>query len=302
MDPGKCRRPGQLARSSRWLFTIWLGVLGASLVNPYGVDLFAHVFHLSESDFIRQNISEWQSVFYPTFREQRFFTVYAVFSVALFLAIATAFRRLRPSLLLLALGFWILTIIAVRHIPWFVIMGCYVLANVSKGTITAKPGGLRARNPNQTARAVLLSVLLLAGAVIGATHGNVRGVKTGFENRAPLGPKALRFIEREDLRGNVFNSYAHGDQLVYHFYPRLRVAMDSRLDAYGAEAFLEFRRLSGKDLHLLGEPQELLDFLGTHDVRTIVTRPLEYGNWAKKGHTRALDGAGWRVVYRGWRT
>jgi hypothetical protein len=253
---------------------------------------------LSGSEFIRENIHEWKSTFDAGFRSRAFFVIYIEFCVLLVVSTGLRFNRARPSLLLLTLGFWVLTIVAVRHIPWFVIAGCYLLAGLFEGSPINRDTWYRTRIPTRAVWAILSSLLLLAGANISATHGNVRGLKVGFENGASLNPTALAFIEDTNISGNVFNSYGFGDQLVYHFYPRIRVAMDSRLDAYGSTAYLEFRRLTGMKLDQLGAPKELLDYLEAYAVQTIVTRPREYTNWSRKGHKDALTGAGWREAYR----
>jgi len=86
----------------------------------------------------------------------------------------------------------------------------------------------------------------------------------------------------------VFNSYAYGDQLVYHFYPKLRVTIDSRVDAYGEEYYRAYRRLSGRNELLFAAPTELLEFLDKNQVQTIVVRTHDLSNWVKHGHASAL--------------
>ena len=50
-------------------------------------------------------------------------------------------------------------------------------------------------------------------------------------------------IEQFDMKGNVFNSYELGAELIYRAYPRLRPMIDSRIDSYGDEYFLLSDRL-----------------------------------------------------------
>ncbi len=279
---------GRQRRMAAQLAVAWVLMVAASCSNPYGLQLFAHVVELSRSEFIRQHIIEWRSSFYPLFWDQRFFAVYLLLSAGAFIAVGIGIRRLTPSLVALVLGSWLLTVDVVRHIPWFVIFSCYALAHLFVGRAARGAGWL--------------SCLALAGTLVVFLYGNVRGVRPGFENMAPLQPAVLEFMRAMHLSGNVFNSYSYGDQLAYHFFPEVRIAIDSRVDAYGAEAYLKFRRLSGRNAELLGEPQELLDFLREYDVRAIVTRPREYTSWVHKGHADALSGEGWAEVYRDART
>jgi hypothetical protein len=286
-------RPFELSGARRtvtWLIVAWLGMLMSSLCNPFGAHLLAHTLQLSGSEFIRNSIAEWQPIYYHAFRGHPFLVIYTAFSLTLAGSLLVGRRWLQPSLLLLLVPFWLLSITAIRHGTWFALIGSYVLAHTLR-----EQGHSRWRR--RMVGAALVSVALLVGVAVAATFGNVRGRRPGFARDMPLDADAIAFLHERKLTGNVFNAYEYGDQLIYHFYPAVRVALDSRIDAYGEQYYMQHRRLAGRSTEMLAPPSELIDFLDRYEVTTIVTHPLDYSGWKRGGHTGALGRAGFSVVY-----
>lgn len=57
-----------------------------------------------------------------------------------------------------------------------------------------------------------------------------------FDKKAPLPyrypVKAADFIEKNDLKGNMYNEYGYGGYLLYRLYPKYKVFYDGRTDVY----------------------------------------------------------------------
>jgi len=185
----------------------------------------------------------------------------------------------------LVLAVFPLGMIAIRHIPWFEIMALYFLAHSLGGRAL-----LEGWKPGLTLTAAILGAALLVTQV-----GNTQGQKPGFGDAAPLNRFAIAWLRAHDISGNVFHSYSYGDQLAYHFYPKVRVAMDSR--TYGKNYYLEYRRMEGGNPRLLAEPAELGRYLQRYDVRTIVTKPLNMAVWTARGHADVLIELGFGIAY-----
>lgn len=279
-----------IARSWAWLGGATLAMAAVSLVNPFGARLFVHAVSLSSSEFIRESIAEWHPLTHPNFRRMPFMAVHLAFSLALLGAMLGGWRRLRPSLIVLLLPFWLLTFDAIRHLTWFVLVGTYVLAHTLE---TPSERGRSGWLP-----ALATSLLLLLGTAVVAVQGNVRGKPFGIARDTPLTQEAVAFLREKQVAGHVFNTYEYGDQLVYHFWPAVHVAMDSRLDAYGPEHYREHRRLSGRVLDLLDAPDELLAHLDRYGVDWVVSRPFDVANWRRAGYLDRLLAAGFEEIYR----
>jgi hypothetical protein len=279
-----------VAREAVPLLAATAGMLLAALLNPYGWRLLEHVLLLSTSDYFKENIYEWLPVWDSHIRRAPYFWVLLAHALLVLGSVAVGARRLTPRLVLLLVVFGALALEATRYVAWWMLVSTSVLAYTLP-------------RPRLSPRAARLATLGLAAVLVGASAlvvriGNVRGYPPGFEMWTPLPPDALHFLRDSGVKGNVFNSYNHGDQLVYHFYPAVRVAIDTRVDAYGEDYYRRYRSLSGRSARRLGEPEELMAFLDRYDVTWIVTRPFDYRNWTVKGHARVLAERGWREVYR----
>ena len=266
---------------------ITLPVVG--LINPFGFRLFTHAIAFSQARYLRDNIVEFGATLSERVRTQSYFWCYAVLLALVLLSFIPARRRLDGTAVVLTLAFGALSLDAIRFTGWFALVATYVLAH-NLADIGRSYAG-------QRRLATFGIAALAAGCVIAAVHGDVRGHRIGFRNEAPMSAAALDFVRTASIEGNVFNTFSHGDQLIHAFFPKIRVAIDSRVDAYGEAYFLKYRSLYGRSFRALGPPQDLLDFLDRYHVDTIVTRPLEFQNWTDKGHAEALAQSRWNVVF-----
>ena len=280
----------RLRRSIGLLALVFFASLAATLVNPYGTEIFPHVLQFadrdaSSADYIRANIWEWQPALHARFRHEPFLIVAACTAALVGVSAVVGRRRLRGAPVVLVLAFFPLGMSAIRHIPWFEMMALYFLAH----SLGGRPV-LEGWKPGLTLTAAMLGAALLVTQV-----GNTRGQKPGFGDAAPLNRFAVAWLREHDVSGNVFHSYSYGDQLAYYFYPKVRVAMDSR--TYGEKYYLEYRRLEGGNPSLLAEPAELARYLERYDVRTIVTKPLNMVVWTQRGHADVLIELGFGIAY-----
>jgi hypothetical protein len=73
-------------------------------------------------------------------------------------------------------------------------------------------------------------------------------VATGFityrfdDKRFPV--KAVEFLNRQKIHGNVFNDDEFGDYMIYAAWPTYRVFMDGRSDMYGEKFGRDYLRIA----------------------------------------------------------
>jgi hypothetical protein len=75
---------------------------------------------------------------------------------------------------------------------------------------------------------------------------------------------AVQYIEANGIRGRVINSYNLGNELLYRFYPEIRVSLDGRADVFG-EAI--FRR---NESATMGRIPPLVEAIGVLDPDYII--------------------------------
>ncbi len=283
------RRRTRIRRRYLPLAAAALLLVGVSLITPHGVELFRQAFVIGQADFIRENILEFAPTFGEQMRGRLYVKIYVVFLSVVALSFAVARKRVSAVSVVLFVVFGYLSVDAVRYTAWFAVASAYVLARNLRGAPS--------KRDSRTALAVIASLVLLGSVATVLERGNVMGKPLGFEDMSPLPSEAIEFIEREGIQGNVFNAYRFGDQLVYQFYPRIRVVIDSRNDAYGERYYLQYRSLSGRSFKRLAPAEELVGFLDRYRIDTIVTLPHDFRNWEAKGYLPPLERAGWEVTF-----
>jgi len=284
IDDLRAKRPFRMKTLELPLAACGLAMALAALVNPYRVHLFVHAAQFSRLAYLRNNIVEFASTFGEQARGAPYFPVYVAYALILIAVVGILWRRLDGTAFLLLILFGGMSADAVRFTAWLALAGTYAAGRALAGVPGRKLAPL----------GIALSAL---GIIVVLARGDVRGHRVGFRNEAPMSEAAVAFVRDHGIAGNVFNTFSHGDQLIFHFYPKIRVVIDSRIDAYGEGYYLKFRDLCGRSYKALGPPEDLIAYLARYGVRTIVTRPLDFKNWSDKGHVAALEKQGFSLVY-----
>jgi hypothetical protein len=283
-------------RSARGYLLSAAGCLAATLVNPYGYGLHAHVYKYLLDPYHRQNISEFLSLSF-----QHPLAVF--FEVLLLAGVAAACwhlsrRRFIEPLLILVWAHGAL--ISARNIPLFAIVVAPPLAAAIQECMewlaeTNAAGWLRAalrrfrRVSGEVARTDEIGRWRLAsalGAVVVVALLYAPSPPAKF--RAEFDPKSFPVAAVETLRGDSSSRiFAHdqwSDYLIYRFYPQGRVFVDGRSDFYGAE----FEKNVGKIRNVKYGWEKILNRFG---VDTMLLPPASPLAGALKECSR------WRLVY-----
>lgn len=251
----------------------------AMMVNPYGYRLFVFAWEFAQFEVTRASIVEWQSTFSPLFVRMRGFWAYVGLLALCVTVIIVRRKNMRAADILLLLAFGYLSTDRQRYIVWFALVSLYVLARVM-GPLTLAP--LAARR-----LLVLVLVLALAGTGMLLRFGNLQGQYPYSAPGRKVTPELIAYVDSQGLRGNVFNSFDLGAELIYHFYPRLRPTIDSRIDAYGQTYYRYFSEL-------YSDERLLLDFIKYYDVRYMLLLRWEYEHIRQMPRLRK---SGWQVLF-----
>ncbi len=207
----------------------------ASLVNPYGWHLHAHIYAYLSNRFFMDHIDEFQS---PNFHgiAQRCFLVLLLIAVA---ALAARGGTLRLSQILLTLLAVYAALYSSRNIP---ISSIFLAAIV--GTLISLAGSWgfvqRMGVMDSTRRGhlwpIVVTVATLMIALNGGRVGSTPLMDAHFDaRRMPV--DAVGFVAQSAVRSPVLSPDYWGGYLIYRLYPRYPVVIDDRHDFYG-EPFL----------------------------------------------------------------
>jgi len=287
-------------RRVRDLLAVGVAAALASLINPYGWRLHAHIYAYLSDRFLMEHIDEFQS---PNFHgvAQKCFLVLLLFSLSVLLILIRG-RQLRPSQGLLALFAVSTALYATRNIPVSSILLALIAGPLISDLGFAPDFFRRMTQVESSLRghlwaivavavtggmAILGSPLLAKPARSGASQFNgtsaFKLMDAHFDaKRMPV--DAVNYLHDRHAEGPVFCPDNWGGYLIYRAYPSIRVVVDDRHDLYGPEFLKSYLRL----IHV--EPG-WEDFLREHSAA-----------WLVVPHSSALanaltQSAGWRSVY-----
>ncbi len=225
-------------------FTLALvGTALASLVNPFGPAGAIAPFTIFQNYGYR--IAENQSVWFIARIAPRpsiyiFAFVFALLCVALILFFIKRKRGAieDASYFFLAAGFSVLAWLQIRN---FLIFGLFALPLIALYVHKAFPAAIRAlaATYRELLRQFVLIILLLAGLFLISSdlsrfvpYWRVFGLGLEAGNS-----RAAEFFKDKNIVGPIFNNYDIGGYLIFHLFPRERVFVDNRPEAYRAEFF-----------------------------------------------------------------
>src|SRR5271157_1035250 len=260
----------------------WSLIAGLALgLNPNGLSIWRLPF---TSGNVSMKIQEWAS---PDFHQMEFQPLLWMF----FLLIVTAVLA-KPitnwTSLFKIIGFAYLTFVSQRSIAVFAIIAAPILAEWSNGAIENIKADLPIRIGKESASFfsekinVVLNTALLV--IIGLTAlGRAYLVSTLAEvnKNVPLG--AVKWLNENQVRGHLFNSYNWGGYLAWSL-PQSPVFIDGRADLDGNELINEWWNVVD------GTPQGFA-ILDQWKVQTILLEPA----WPV---INLLHSSGWREVYQ----
>jgi len=237
-----------LAQSKPYLLAL-AGCVGASLLNPYGYHLHAHVYRfLTSSNFYLRYIQEYQST--------SFQTVLALWYEPMLLlgAVAAAWcvYRKRFAQALLVAAWAHLGLFAVRNMPIYLLIAAPPVANMLYEWLELLVGAHAPEWLRKAARSLLdygagfdaldrLPRVYATSAVAAVLLSAVFFTPNPpWIFRAEYDPQrypaaALQVLRSPQVAGNVYTIDEWGDFLIYSLYPNAKVFVDGRFDFYGPE-------------------------------------------------------------------
>jgi hypothetical protein len=220
----------------------------ASLLNPYGWQLHAHIAGYLQSDFIRSVVQEFQA---PTFRGESA----RHYEIVLIAGVATAGLLVARKQFVDALAIFCfahMSLASARHIPLYVIVAAPAIGSELTRAWTWWVAG---RPPRATASILhQLSADLRAG-LRRVTPWCLAGVfllivmtprhRWPADFSPELFPAAMATEHAPAIRSasRVLTTDQWGDYLIYRFYPDVKVFIDGRSDFYGEAHCREYLAL-----------------------------------------------------------
>lgn len=211
--------------------------VGATLLNPFGVPgALAPLTIFQEYGYrVLENQPVWfLEPLIPKTNFLLFKLVWWTLIASVVLAWALGARRLFSADTYLALGAGAMGWLALRNFALFGFMAFAVLAS--------NVGALCRAGAKRHPRAWTASGAFAIATVLGLMLRGANGLLLPISFTRGLGVQpgnelAARFVLEQGLDGPIFNNYDIGGYLIFHLFPRHRVFVDNRPEAYSVALF-----------------------------------------------------------------
>ena len=303
---GDVRRRAALRRLRQAWGWLVLTVL-ATLANPWGWGMYRALMRQQQAVAQQQlNISEWNSV---PINWDAFSTALSLRQTegAIYLLLIIAVVAAGLALLSRQWGAAILLLVStyppVHHVRMGAVFACMVV--VVGGSILSAAIvelGSQIRQPRMRSLAAWAAILLLGSLALLRSFDLVTNrhyVRVVDESNfgAGLGwwfpERAAEFIERENLPGEVFNTYDEGSYLAWKLGPKRRDYVDGRDTLFGVSRMHRARQL----LQLSPDSETWQQEADRYNINTIIL-PLGRFDGAQLVQLKGFcDSRDWRPVY-----
>jgi hypothetical protein len=265
--------------------------LFAVMLNPHGI--WGALYPLNIWKNYGYTIVENQNLFFlksvmvnPII--QYFLLSVPVILIALFILLA----RKKYAFFIILLTFFVLPFWQVRHMPFFVFAAIptvsHAFSQVLSTGIYTRYGGSR----NMMYAIVVLSCVLLSFAFISNFYYLVfdKGKSFGMSYNESQ-KQATDFVMKSKLKGNIFNNFDIGGYFIYRLFPKYKVFVDNRPEAYPAEFF--------QDVYIpLQEKKELRETIfRRYNIHTIFFSHTDMTPWGRAFMQQILKEPQWRMIY-----
>jgi hypothetical protein len=221
------RRSVYTRREIVLFYTATVAALGFSFINPTGWDAFAIALSSKYKPFI-QGIQEYDSLFVVYKERLSSINYWHVALIVLFpVVLIIRNRRLDFTHIILLSVLLIMTVSAMRFEDYYGIIAVMIIGREVdvwlKDLFRTRFSEQRyAKLLNWLTIASLFSLIFL---IVGTTFKSP-GFALARDYSVP--EKAVDFIEKNRLKGNIFNDFGYGGYLTWRLYPREKTFIDSR--------------------------------------------------------------------------
>ncbi|HEY1851695.1 MAG TPA: hypothetical protein VGG60_11770 [Candidatus Binataceae bacterium] len=220
------------------LGALTIAALASTMITPYGRDTWRPVLRALRNPMTRIAVTDWQPLGFAMMRQWQAHpagVIYILCGIGMLLAFVAAFALVPRGgdlpLVAIAGVLSIAAITAVRNLPIAVIACALPVARHSWLLILRRRERISeetAKAVPQTERSAASPWLALVVAVMLAIYSGIFSSRLRVDK--PYPERAIAFMQKHDLRGNILGDFDWGEYLIWHTAPGSKVFIDGRYD------------------------------------------------------------------------
>ncbi len=216
--------------------------------------------------------------------------VYLLFKISvilLFSSLLLTLKRTRPIDWFLAFTFTLIAFAAVRNFPLFLLVTFLPFARSLTNFFPLVRKFFKTSSQSWI-RLVFLFLALIFILIQTKERVNKYPVGASIPQEAR---QAVDFFETQNLQGPIFNNFDIGSYLSYRLYPKEKVFIDGRPEAYPS-SFIQ-----GIYIPIQENPQKFDQAAEKYHFNAIIFSHTDQTPWAKKFLSTVLKNPNWKTVY-----
>lgn len=229
------------------LIYVLIASIVACLVNPFGFKGLLEPFLIfREYGYM---IAENQSVLFmqDRFNKLLYYHVEITMLIALFSIVYTVYMRKYYQYfisILLLIVYGVLAFLMIRNFPMYGLFFIPFVGQQLKDWMDSGKYTFRKRFPQFGIGFAIVLMLISVSGQAGYFSPNYQVMGLGL---LPDSNKAARFYKQYNLPAKIFNNYDIGSYLTYHLFPKRKVFVDNRPEAYPVSFFNDLYKPMQKD-------------------------------------------------------
>lgn len=220
------------------LSLVFIFTIIASLLNPIGYKIFIFPFEqILQKSIYMKNISEWYSPFHPYFANTPVRNHYLIWLFFIIFLFVLNFKKLDFLSISYSVFFIILSFTGIRHS----VLSYFLTLPFLTKNFNELLSYFYLRFKNEFKDLVLLPLSIIVVGIIFLLFKNIVLSHFGLNGEYQQPQQIVNYILKNNIKGNIFNSFELGGYLLFKLYPKNKVFIDSRANiVYDNEIFREY--------------------------------------------------------------
>lgn len=287
------RVKGKLDKYGLYLLLIFMLTYLATLLTPFGMEGAVAPYKIFQN--YGYKVLENQSVWYlgMMIKNDPTFAIFKIAVILFALSFVAGWYRRRDRLLLadLVLGmvFAGMSIMAIRNFTIFALFSLPIVA----ANIRAVLGPKILMKVEETLRPVCAGLLVFVFLL--TISGSLVRIFPKFSffgiGLLPGINDSAEFFKKEGLKGPIFNNYDIGGYLIFHLFPKEKVFVDNRPEAYSIDFFQKIY------IPMQNDEENWKEMVNKYNLNTIYFQRWEMTNWSADFLVRRVNDPEWVPVF-----